>query len=129
MNPPFNVGQHNASPDPARRTAHVGSGETLNKWLAGAARLLDVDGVVTLIWRADALADVLAALARDFGGVSILPVYLKAWRGGDPCAGARHQRQPGAAHHAARLVACRWGQQADTAGRNHPARKCSTLDD
>jgi tRNA1(Val) A37 N6-methylase TrmN6 len=75
MNPPFNSGRHNASPDPGRRVAHVGSGETLSKWLATAARLLAADGVVTLIWRADGLADVLAALARDFGGVSILPVY------------------------------------------------------
>jgi len=47
----------------------------LSKWLAAATRLLDADGVVTLIWRADGVADVLAALARDFGGVSILPVY------------------------------------------------------
>jgi tRNA1(Val) A37 N6-methylase TrmN6 len=77
MNPPFNSVQHNASPDPGRRVAHVGSGETLSKWLATAARLLAADGVVTLIWRADGLADVLAALARDFGGVSILPVYPK----------------------------------------------------
>ena len=75
MNPPFNSGRHNASPDPGRRVAHVGSGETLSKWLAAATRLLDADGVVTLIWRADGVADVLAALARDFGGVSILPVY------------------------------------------------------
>jgi tRNA1(Val) A37 N6-methylase TrmN6 len=77
MNPPFNSVQHNASPDPSRRIAHVGSGETLNKWLATAARLLGADGVVTLIWRADGLADVLAALARDFGGVSIMPIYSR----------------------------------------------------
>ena len=77
MNPPFNIGQHNASPDPARRAAHIGSGETLRTWLATAARLLATNGVVTLIWRADALADVQAALARDFGGVAILPVYPK----------------------------------------------------
>jgi tRNA1(Val) A37 N6-methylase TrmN6 len=77
MNPPFNSVQHNASPDPNRRVAHVGSGETLNRWLATAARLLDADGVVTLIWRADGVAAVLAALARDFGGVAILPVYPK----------------------------------------------------
>ncbi len=77
MNPPFNVGQHNASPDPARRAAHIGTDETLSRWLATAARLLAADGVVTLIWRADALADVKAALARDFGGVSIMPVYPK----------------------------------------------------
>jgi tRNA1(Val) A37 N6-methylase TrmN6 len=77
MNPPFNVGQHNASPDPARRAAHIGTGETLSRWLASAARLLAADGVVTLIWRADALADVKAALAHDFGGVAIMPVYPK----------------------------------------------------
>ena len=77
MNPPFNIGQHNASPDPARRAAHTGTGETLRKWLATAARLLATGGEVTLIWRADALENVKAALARDFGGVSILPVYPK----------------------------------------------------
>jgi len=77
MNPPFNVGQHNASPDPARRAAHIGTGETLDRWLASAAQLLGADGVVTLIWRADALAEVKAALARHFGGVAIMPVYPK----------------------------------------------------
>lgn len=77
MNPPFNSVRHNASPDPNRRVAHVGSGATLRNWLATAARLLDADGAVTLIWRADGIADALAALARDFGGVSILPVYPK----------------------------------------------------
>ncbi len=30
--------------------------------------------MLTLIWRADALDDVLAALARDFGDVAVLPV-------------------------------------------------------
>jgi tRNA1(Val) A37 N6-methylase TrmN6 len=33
-------------------------------------------GTVTLIWRADGLADVLAALTR-FGGIAITPVYPK----------------------------------------------------
>ena len=77
MNPPFNAASHQASPDRGRRVAHVGSGETLNKWLAGAAQLLDADGVVTLIWRADGLSDVLSALAPDFGSASVLPVYPK----------------------------------------------------
>jgi tRNA1(Val) A37 N6-methylase TrmN6 len=77
MNPPFNVTQHNPSPDGGRRMAHVGSPQTLPEWLGAAARLLRPDGAVTLIWRADGLGDVLAALARDFGAVSILPVYPK----------------------------------------------------
>jgi tRNA1(Val) A37 N6-methylase TrmN6 len=77
MNPPFNAGSHQASPDRARRVAHVGSEQTLRVWLGAAARLLEVSGVVTLIWRADGLADVLSALTPDFGSVSILPVYPK----------------------------------------------------
>ncbi len=77
MNPPFNAGTHQASPDRGRRVAHVGSGETLERWLGAAARLLGPSGVVTLIWRADGLADVLSALAPDFGSVSVLPVYPK----------------------------------------------------
>ena len=76
MNPPFNPPQH-PSPDAARRLAHVGSEATLGLWLSVAARLLRPGGTVTLIWRADGLAGVLAALAADFGAVAILPIYPK----------------------------------------------------
>lgn len=77
MNPPFNAGSHQASPDHARRVAHVGSDETLRLWLGTAARLLEASGVITMIWRADGLTDVLSALTPAFGGVSVLPVYPK----------------------------------------------------
>ncbi len=77
MNPPFNAPRHNPSPDPARRLAHMASGETLERWVAAAARLLGAAGTLTLIWRADGLADVLAALAAAFGAVSVLPIYPK----------------------------------------------------
>ena len=30
--------------------------------------------MLTLIWRADALADVLSALTAEFGGIAVLPV-------------------------------------------------------
>jgi tRNA1(Val) A37 N6-methylase TrmN6 len=76
MNPPFNVVQQ-PSPDYARRQAHAASETTLEHWLRTAARLLRADGVVTLIWRADGLADVLAALRKDFGAVTALPVHPK----------------------------------------------------
>lgn len=46
-------------------------------WLRTATRLLRPVGAVTLIWRADGLADVLAALATEFGAVSILPIHPK----------------------------------------------------
>src|SRR6202035_142775 len=69
MNPPFNVAQQ-PSPDRARRTAHAASDQTPEQWLRTAARLLRADGVVTLIWRADGLAAVLAALDKDFGAIA-----------------------------------------------------------
>jgi tRNA1(Val) A37 N6-methylase TrmN6 len=77
MNPPFNASSHQTSPDRGRRVAHVGSSETLERWLGAAARLLTASGAVTLIWRADGLSDVLSALAPDFGNASVLPVYPK----------------------------------------------------
>jgi tRNA1(Val) A37 N6-methylase TrmN6 len=76
MNPPFNAA-HNPSPDRSRRSAHVASPATLTQWLAAAALLLKPGGVVTLIWRADGLSDVLTALARGFGEVVVLPVHGK----------------------------------------------------
>lgn len=76
MNPPFNVA-HNPSPERGRRVAYVASPDTLPQWLGNAAWLLRPQGTVTLIWRADGLADVLAALAGGFGAVAILPVHSK----------------------------------------------------
>ena len=79
MNPPFNdAARHRASPDPARASAHVAASETLEAWIHGSRRLLKSGGALTLIWRADGLSEVLAALGRGFGSLSILPVH------GDP---------------------------------------------
>jgi tRNA1(Val) A37 N6-methylase TrmN6 len=76
MNPPFNVAQQ-PSPDHGRRLAHAASEATLEQWLRTAARLLRAGGAVTLIWRADGLAAVLAALGKDFGAITVLPVHPK----------------------------------------------------
>jgi tRNA1(Val) A37 N6-methylase TrmN6 len=76
MNPPFNVSQQ-PSPDQARRMAHAASEATLERWLRTAARLLRGEGVVTLIWRADGLTEVLAALDKNFGAITVLPVHPK----------------------------------------------------
>ncbi len=77
MNPPFNPAQ-NPSPDPARSAAHVASDQTLARWLGTARRLLRSGGAVTLIWRADGLGDVLAALGDGFGAITVLPIHGKA---------------------------------------------------
>ena len=44
-------------------------------WIHAARRILKSGGVLSLIWRADGLAEVLAALDRGFGSLAILPVH------------------------------------------------------
>jgi tRNA1(Val) A37 N6-methylase TrmN6 len=79
MNPPFNdPARHRGSPDKAREVAHVATSATLENWVHAARRILKSGGTLTLIWRADGIADVLAALDRGFGSLAILPVH------GDP---------------------------------------------
>lgn len=76
MNPPFNDPvRHRASPDKARVSAHVATASTLESWIHAARRILKSGGVLTLIWRADGLSEVLAALDRGFGSLVILPVH------------------------------------------------------
>jgi len=49
----------------------------LRHWSRAAARLLHPAGTITLIWRADGVGDVLAALASDFGAIVLLPIHPK----------------------------------------------------
>jgi tRNA1(Val) A37 N6-methylase TrmN6 len=79
MNPPFNdAARQNVSPDPRRKLAHVAAADTLPRWIGGAAHLLKAGGTLTMIWRADALDDVLAALASGFGAIVVLPVHPRS---------------------------------------------------
>ena len=79
MNPPFNdPARHRASPDAARGTAHMATATTLAKWIHAARRMLKSRGVLTLIWRADGVAEVLAALEHGFGSLHIVPVHGEA---------------------------------------------------
>lgn len=83
MNPPFNdPSRHRGSPDELRQSAHVATRETLDGWLRAARRVLKPRGVLTMIWRADGIAEVTAALGRGFGSLALMPVY------GDPAAPA-----------------------------------------
>jgi tRNA1(Val) A37 N6-methylase TrmN6 len=79
MNPPFNDSKrHRSSPDKSREVAHVADAATLESWIHAARRILKSAGVLTLIWRADGLGDVLATLDRGFGSLAILPVHGNA---------------------------------------------------
>ncbi|EJW12274.1 tRNA (adenine37-N(6))-methyltransferase TrmN6 [Rhodovulum sp. PH10] len=78
-NPPFHApGRHSHSPDPGRRSAHLGDDDLLAVWCATAARLLRPGGTFSLIYPADRLGAVLAVLSeKRFGSVAILPVHGK----------------------------------------------------
>jgi tRNA1(Val) A37 N6-methylase TrmN6 len=76
MNPPFNDNRLQPSPDPGRRLAHAAGSDLLPHWIGSAHTVLRDRGMVTLIWRAEALADALRELqAARFGAVSALPVH------------------------------------------------------
>lgn len=76
MNPPFNdAARQNVSPDAAKRLAHAAKDDTLTQWIGRAGWLLAPAGTLTMIWRADGLGEVLAALEPPFGSVAVLPVY------------------------------------------------------
>jgi tRNA1(Val) A37 N6-methylase TrmN6 len=78
MNPPFNdPARQRVSPDRSRRLAHVAPATMLAAWTATAARLLRPRGTLSLIWRVDGLAEVLAALAAGFGAIKVLPIHPK----------------------------------------------------
>jgi tRNA1(Val) A37 N6-methylase TrmN6 len=79
MNPPFNDPvRHRGSPDQARATAHVAAVAMLEGWIHAGRRILKSGGALTLIWRADGISEVLAALDRGFGSLAILPVHADA---------------------------------------------------
>jgi tRNA1(Val) A37 N6-methylase TrmN6 len=76
MNPPFNDPvRRRASPDRARRLAHMASAATLAAWIKTASRLLRPRGTLSLIWRAEEIGEVLEALAPVFGAITVLPVH------------------------------------------------------
>ncbi len=58
-----------------RELAHLATATTLEDWIHAARRILKSGGVLTLIWRADGLAEVLAALERGFGSLALLAVH------------------------------------------------------
>jgi tRNA1(Val) A37 N6-methylase TrmN6 len=77
MNPPFHDARSSAaSPDPARRAAHLGGPAMLAAWIASAAGLMAPTATVTVIYRADATTDIVSALSR-VGAVTIRPIQSK----------------------------------------------------
>ena len=77
-NPPWFDHTSAQSPaDAGRAMAHMAAGDLLENWIKAAARMLRHGGDLTLVHRAEALPEVLAALARRFGDVRVLPIQPK----------------------------------------------------
>jgi len=76
MNPPFNDrARQQSSQDRSRRLAHMATATTLEDWVHAARRILKPGGALTMIWRAEAIKEVLAALERGFGSIALQPVH------------------------------------------------------
>ena len=97
MNPPFNdPARHRTSPDKARGIAHVATATTLANWVHAARRILKSRGALTLIWRADGIAEVLAGARSRFREPGDPAGSWRRKRAGQPYPGARHQGRSGA---------------------------------
>jgi tRNA1(Val) A37 N6-methylase TrmN6 len=74
-NPPWLDGRRfRASPDKGKSAAHVLEGGTLDDWLKTAADLLVPRGDLMIVYRADGLPLLLAAMSGRFGGIVLRPV-------------------------------------------------------
>jgi tRNA1(Val) A37 N6-methylase TrmN6 len=75
-NPPFHVeGRGTAAGDPVKAGANAMPSGALDRWARFLAAMARPGGLVTLIYRAEALAEVLAALEGRFGGHVVVPVH------------------------------------------------------
>lgn len=79
-NPPFAEAGEGTDPHAARRHAHV-TEASLDAWIAALSNRLGGGGRLTLIHRADKLAEILAALDGRLGGVTVFPVRPRAEAG------------------------------------------------
>jgi len=79
LNPPFYERSGGTrSPSKARASAHVLAAGGLDPWLRAATSVLKFGGDATVVFRADGLADLLAAAARRFGGAEVMPIHPRA---------------------------------------------------
>jgi tRNA1(Val) A37 N6-methylase TrmN6 len=79
-NPPFVArGSGHPPPDPVKAAAMVETAAGLDEWLRFCLLMVRPKGTVTLIHRADRLADLLAGLSGKLGDIAIFPL----WPGGD----------------------------------------------
>ncbi len=83
MNPPFHrAGRTHAPAEASRAASHVEGEAGLADWVAFGISMLREKGTLTLIHRADRIADVLAAIQGRAGEVVVFPLWPR--RDGSP---------------------------------------------
>ena len=75
-NPPFlRAGAHTPPPFPGKSAATGESEAALEDWVAYCHRMVRPRGTVTLIHRADRLAELMALMHGRFGGIIVFPLW------------------------------------------------------
>lgn len=78
MNPPYNdPDKSDPSPDESKRIATTATMDELEMWIISAARCLKMTGILTMIYRADRLDEILGYMRPHFGEVEIIPLLPK----------------------------------------------------
>ncbi len=76
LNPPYHDSNQHMPPENTARAAAF-MADDLSAWLTPARRAVKTHGSITIIHRADAVMDILAAL-QSFGAVEIIPLWPRA---------------------------------------------------
>lgn len=79
-NPPFHPGEGTASPTGGKDLANREGEVDLPHWLRFAVNMLRPKGTLLMIYRADRLDDLLAALHRKVGAIILTPLWPKRGR-------------------------------------------------
>jgi tRNA1(Val) A37 N6-methylase TrmN6 len=78
-NPPYHVeGRGTPAPDALKAASHAMPEATLETWVRFMTRCTKPGGTATLIHRADALTEILAAYTNRFGAIHMLPIQPRA---------------------------------------------------
>lgn len=77
-NPPFHdLYAGTPAPNALKAASHAMPGQSLDDWLRFMARMVRPGGRATLIHKAEALPEILAAFEARFGGLIILPIHAR----------------------------------------------------
>ena len=76
MNPPYyDANQVRTSDNAARQAAHVLAGDGLEPWFRTASAILVSGGMLSVVFPAASLSNLLTLMEGRFGGISVFPLY------------------------------------------------------